>query len=395
MEAEAIRAFLEDLESDRVERTVSTSDTDKFAEAICAFSNDFPQSRLPGYLIIGADDRTGRITGLQITGQLLTNLGGIRSDGNIQPLPAMSVQKLTFPEGDLAVVEVHPSDLPPVRYKGRVWIRVGPRKAVATEFEERLLSERRISYARTFDARPCREAAVNDLSLRLFEFYRSEAVAEEIIAENHRTVEEQLASLRFLDAQTGVPTYAGLLLFGTNPRFFLPGAYIQYLQLPRHDITDLPIDQAEISGDLRSVLEELLLRMKVVNSSELHTTSEFREEIKSKYPEIALREILLNAVVHRSYESTTPIRVSVFPDRIEITSPGGLFGEVTLENFRTQSSYRNPVLAEALKTLGFVNRFGYGIRRAERSLSENGNRPLDVRIESTAVLVTIWALGAE
>ncbi len=101
--------------------------------------------------------------------------------------------------------------------------------------------------------------------------------------------------------------------------------------------------------------------------------------------------MLLNAVAHRSYESNTPIRFSVFSDRIEIASPGGLYGEVNIENFGKESSYRNPVIAEALKTLGFVNRFGYGIRRAERALKDSGNRPLGVTISQFAVLITIWA----
>ncbi len=87
-----LQTLMADLESDRVERTVSTSDTDKFAEAICAFSNDFPSHRKPGYLLIGVDNH-GRPSGLQVTDQLLQNLAGIRADGNIQPLPAMTVQK--------------------------------------------------------------------------------------------------------------------------------------------------------------------------------------------------------------------------------------------------------------------------------------------------------------
>ncbi len=393
MQVDMIKSLLADLESDRVERTTSISNTDKFAEAVCAFSNDFPQHRAPGYLVIGADDKTGQASGLKVTDQLLQNLAALRSDGNIQPLPAMIVQKISLGDGqDVAVVEVHPSDLPPVRYKGRVWIRVGPRRAIASEQEESLLSERRVSAARTFDARPCLEATVADLSIRLFEEYRAEAVASDIIAENHRTIEQQLASLRFLDAQRGVPTNAGILLFGTNPRFYLPGAYIQFIQLPGTEITDAPIDQAEISGDMRNVLNELLLRIKVINSRELVSRTELREEIRIKYPEVALREILLNAVVHRNYESTTPIRLSVFSDRIEIASPGGLYGEVNRENFGSQSSYRNPVLAEALKVLGFVNRFGYGIRRAQRALKDNGNLPLGIEIADSTVLVTIWSL---
>lgn len=396
MQDEQIRELLANLESDQVERTISTTNTDKFAEAICAFSNDFAQNRSPGYLIIGADDKTGEVVGDSITDQLLQNLAALRSDGNIQPLPALTVQKVSFGQGlAVAVVEVHPSDLPPVRYKGRVWIRVGPRRALASEYEERLLSERRASAARTFDARPCLESSVSDLSIRLFEAYRGQAVDEQVIAENHRTVEQQLSSLRFLDSKTGVPTYAGILLFGTNPRFFLPGAYVQYIQLPGVEITDMPVDQAEISGDLMSVLEELLLRLRVLNSRKLRPKTSLQESIRTRYPDVALREILLNAVAHRNYESTAPIRFSAFSDRIEVASPGGLYGEVSSDNFGYQTSYRNPVIAEALKVLGFVNRFGYGIRRAERALAENGNLPLEITIANSAVSVTIWALEAE
>jgi ATP-dependent DNA helicase RecG len=238
MDAQQISTLLADLESDRVERTISTTDTDKFAQAICAFANDFPNNKLPGYLIIGAHDKTGVPSGLNVTDELLQRLGGLRSDGNIQPLPAITVQKVVL-QGyvDVAVVEVQPSDLPPVRYKGRIWIRVGPRKATASEQEERLLSEKRLSAAKTFDARPCLESTIDDLSIRLFEAYRGDAVATEIIEENHRTVIQQLASLRFFDMHRAVPTNAGILLFGTNPRFFLPGAYVQYLKLPNEDLT--------------------------------------------------------------------------------------------------------------------------------------------------------------
>jgi ATP-dependent DNA helicase RecG len=396
MDAQSISLLLADLESDRVERTVSTTNTDKFGEAICAFSNDFPNHRRPGYLIVGADDKTGKPSGLTVTDQLLQNLAAVRSDGNIQPLPAMIVQKITLDDGmEVAVVEVHPADLPPVRYKGRVWIRVGPRRAIATEQEESLLSEKRLSAARTFDARPCMEATVADLSVRLFESYRAEAVADEIITENHRSLEQQLTSLRFVDAGRGVPTNAGILAFGLNPRYFLPGAYIQYLQFPGTEMTDLPIDHAEVAGDLRSMVEEMLLRLKVINRHQLRQKTALQEETLPLYPDVALREILLNAVAHRSYESNTPIRFTVFADRVEISSPGGLYGEVNKSNFGTESSYRNPVVAEVLKVLGFVNRFGYGLRRAERALAENGNRPLDAVISESGVLIRLWARGDE
>ncbi len=79
-----LQLLMADLESDRVERTTSTKDTDKFAIAICAFSNDYPNHRKPGYLLVGVRNE-GRPSGLKVTDQLLQNLAGIRSDGNIQP----------------------------------------------------------------------------------------------------------------------------------------------------------------------------------------------------------------------------------------------------------------------------------------------------------------------
>ena len=87
-----VRLLLSDIESDRIERTVSTTNTDKFGQAICAFANDLPNHNLPGYLIIGADDKTGKINSdVRITDQLLQNLGGIKTDGKLQPQVSMTV----------------------------------------------------------------------------------------------------------------------------------------------------------------------------------------------------------------------------------------------------------------------------------------------------------------
>ena len=71
-------ALLGDVESSRVERTVSTKDTDKFSQAVCAFANDLPGSRLPGFLLIGADDKFGKPSGLKVDDELLRNLAGLR-----------------------------------------------------------------------------------------------------------------------------------------------------------------------------------------------------------------------------------------------------------------------------------------------------------------------------
>jgi len=371
---EEVEKLIADLESDRIERTVSVNDTDKFCQAVCAFANDMPNHRKPGYLLVGVSD-DGKIAGINVDDRLLKNLAGLRSDGNIQPLPTIFVAKHSVAAAELAIVEVQPSHLPPVRYKGRVWIRVGPRRATASEQEERILSERRTARMLTPDATPLQEARISDLSLALFAAYREAAVDREVIESNHRSIEEQLASLRFFDLDRGCPTLAGVLMFGKNPRYFLPGAYVQYLRLPGASLTDAPEDEAEISGDLPSVLRELDTRIRVNIQTTVVPVSALREQTVSTYPKDAVRELLLNAILHRDYLSNTPVKFYWYSDRLEVHNPGGLFGEVTLDRLTRRTSYRNPVVAEVLKTLGYVNRYGRGIQRAQDALAANGNSP--------------------
>lgn len=384
--AEELKRLLIDTESDRVERTASFKKEDKISEAICAFANDLPNNKLPGYLIVGVHDN-GELAKITISDQVLKDLAGIRANGNIQPIPQMTVKKFSFEGGDVAVVEVFPSYFPPVRFQGRVCVRVGPRKAYASEQEERTLTERRV--ARSFDSSPAQEASLDDLSLALFTAYRPQVIAPEVIEENHRNIENQLAALRFYDTKKHCPTNAGLLLFGKNPRHYLPGAYIQFLRINGPLLTDEISNHAEISGDLLSVLRELDTRLHVNMTTVLEKQTLLTEKAHPDYPERALRELLMNAVMHRDYQSNAPIKFYWFNDRIEIHSPGGPYGLVTLETMETTSDYRNPVIAETMKALGYVNRYGYGIQHAQASLKANGNLPAEFTGNDNFVLALI------
>lgn len=86
------------------------------------------------------------------------------------PMPVMNVSRVPHPNGggDVIVIEVHPHVLPPVRYRGRIHIRLGPRKDVASEAEERVLIERRTANFRTFDATPCPESSLDRFDLQVF-----------------------------------------------------------------------------------------------------------------------------------------------------------------------------------------------------------------------------------
>lgn len=386
---EELEELLTDIESDRVERTTSTTNTKKFCEAICAFANDFPEHGKPGYLIVGVRD-DGSPSGLEVTDQLLQNLAAVRSDGNIQPLPPMTVEKREVRGGEIAVVEVYPSDLPPVRYNGTVRIRVGPRRAIASQSEEKILWERRTARQLTFDASPCRGCGIEELDDELFSItYLRRAVDADTLAANRRSVKEQMTSLRFYSLQHDCGTHAGALLFAKDVLGWLPGAYIQFVRFSGSKITDDVENERQFSGDLLSVLREIdtFIPGQIQRRPEADTLLHEKEILD--YPREALRELLMNSVMHRTYDSNTPIRFYWFSDHIEIQNPGGLYGEVTPENFPGQNSYRNPVVAEAMKTLGYVNRFGRGVLDAQEALLDNGNPEADFTFETTYFLATI------
>ena len=148
-------ALLDDIESDRAERKESfKGDVPKKArQAVCAFSNDLPGHDLPGVLFIGVKDN-GEPSGLEITDQLLLSLADMKTDGNILPLPVLSVEKRSLRGADVAVVTVMPSDMPPQKYDGRIWMRTGPRRSIANEQEERILVEKRRYKNIPFDIYP-------------------------------------------------------------------------------------------------------------------------------------------------------------------------------------------------------------------------------------------------
>ncbi len=370
-----IQSLLNDIESDRAERTISVNNTDKFGQAICAFANDLPNHGKPGYLIIGADDKTGKVIGLNITDELLKNLSAIRTDGNVQPQPSMIVQKVELADGDVAVVEVQPSQFPPIRYKGQIWVRIGPRKGVANEQDEKILIEKRNSQALTYDALPCLRATIDDIDTQLFfNGYLPKAFPADVLKDDKRDIKHQMQSLGFFDTRFDCPTNAGIIMFGNNVERFLPGAYIQYVKFRGKGKGGEVEREYKFSGNLMKVLYQLdtFVDTTITNRRPV-PVSVLREETIVDYPHWATRELLMNSICHRTYDSNGPIQFYQYDDRIEILNHGGLYGKANADNFPNVNDYRNTIIAEALRVLGFVNRFSRGVQRVENDLLENGN----------------------
>lgn len=395
MEESEIVGMITDLESDRVERKASLSDLDRVSEAICAFANDLPGHRGPGVVAIGVDDH-GRPTGLDVDDALLRRLADLRDNGKIYPFPSMTVLTVALGGAVVAVVVVEPSDSPPVKFRGRTWTRVGPRRAVATPEEEVRLAERRRQANLPFDARPVTGASLDDLNLERFaNELLPQLVAADVLADNERTTGQQLAGLRLADV-SGTPTAAGLLFLGREPLAWLPGAFVQFLRLDGDDLGAPILSEHRLTSPLPDVIRELeeTVRAHLDVAVDL-SGPDGREVSRPDIPFEAVQQVVRNAVMHRSYEATNaPVRVTWFSDRVEVSSPGGPYGQVDATNFGQPgvTDYRNPTVAAVLAQLGFVQRFGVGLALARARMADNGNPPPELEVTPTFVNVVLRLL---
>ncbi|AMN47481.1 ATP-dependent DNA helicase RecG [Steroidobacter denitrificans] len=372
-----LEVMMADLESDRAERKQSFQgdSPQKVREAVCAFANDLAGHNAPGVVLIGVHDKGTPMPGFAVTDELLRSLADIKTDGNIVPPPTLLAEKRVLSDAEIAVITVWPCDTPPVRYKGRVHVRWGPRRGLATAQDERILNERRRHRDRPFDVQPIHDAELIELDrLRFEQEYLPALVARDVLEANERSYEQKLAATKMvLNDSEPVPTVLGFLVIGKSPADWLPGAYTQFLRLAGNDLTAPVSDEEAIHGTVADQIRRLEEKLAAHNQRGVRFSDVDTEDRREAYPLEALRQLVRNAFMHRSYEVTnTPVRVYWFDDCIEIHNPGGPFGSVTPENFGQPgiTDYRNPNLAEALRALGYVQRFGAGIAIARKALGQ-------------------------
>jgi ATP-dependent DNA helicase RecG len=341
-----LEALLTDIESDLAERkeTWGGDAPEKGRQAVCAFANDLPRRQKPGVLFVGVKDN-GALAGLPITDELLRTLADMKTDGQILPPPTLVAEKRQH------------RDLP-------------------------------------FDLQSVTFAGFTDLNQRLFEQeYLPAICAPDVLAANQRTYEERLAACRLIVApDQPVPTVLGILVLANRPDDFIPGDYVQLLRIDGASLSDPIRDTKRPAGPLGQLLRELDLVLETHVRTRVDITAGPVESRTPDYPLAALQQIARNAVMHRTYESTSaPVRITWFNDRVEILSPGGPYGLVTPENLGQPGivDYRNRNVAEAMRVLGFVQRFGVGLAIARQQLAANGNPPLELVGTQTHVLAIL------
>ena len=250
------------------------------------------------------------------------------------------------------------------------------------------MAERRRANILPFETLPCIDSTLDDLKLDLFRnIYLPAVTDEDALAEDKRDIRQQSSALRLYNRTEDCPTYAAILLFGKNPEYYLSGAYVQYVRFDDNDNAADIVNEHKFTGCLLDTQPKLdtFIETAIIEKRPKPVTI-LREKTVYNYPKWAIRELLMNAVMHRDYQSIQ------HPDQVlSVCRPDRdrqcrrLYGNAKPENFPSVNDYRNPIIAEAMKSLGYVNRYNHGIVRVQKELRENGNLETRFSVDNITV----------
>ena len=193
------------------------------------------------------------------------------------------------------------------------------------------------------------------------------------------SIDSLLFEIGALD-HTGQPTVSGMLLFGKNPQIFLPQSSVVFVRFPGSEPRGEDGKAGygrrdEIGGPLARVVERTwnIVWEEMRVGARVHGLE--REEL-TEYPRFAVREAIVNAICHRDYRTKgRRIEIRMYSDRMELISPGGLAGYMTLDNLVEEHYSRNPRLVNGLYHWGYIEELGLGIDRMIEEMVMAGHPP--------------------
>jgi len=318
-----------------------------------------------GSVLVGISPRSGHIQGVSDANEASDQVfqaALLAEPALVLPIPRVvdvdqhQVMWITVPPGLPHVYSLEG------RYLGREGSQTNP--LTARQLRQLLLERGAVQ----FESQVPGNAQLQDLDwLKVREYLQALSIPEDESPEN-------LLIQRGCLSRDLRPTYAALLLFGHFPQQWLPNATILATRFPGVTYADRFIKK-DITGTLPEQLRQVEAFTRQNLSSVVRLVGLTRQET-TEYPLEAVREILVNAVAHRDYNlQGDNIHLNIFADRIEVQSPGGLPGPVTLDNLLDARFSRNAVLVQVLSDLGFVERLGYGLDRVVKVMQQQNLRP--------------------
>ncbi|OBX77046.1 ATP-dependent DNA helicase RecG [Moraxella atlantae] len=340
--------------------------SDALAQEMVAFSNSHG-----GYIIIGVND-DGSIAGLNAEdigriNQLVSNA----STEHMRPHIAPTTQNFNLPEGMVMLVQIPEGISKPYMDKNlHVYVKSGSdkRKVTAREELQRIFQQTALIHA---DELPVAFSSIKDVDMTTFsQFFENEY--NESLDEQSLTPSQLLENMNLMSvthsSNEPVLNYAGALLFAKKPQTKLPVFLIKAVAFYGTDITDEQyIDSRDITGKLSEMFAQAL-SFCMMNIRYLQNNQGFNSIGEPEIPKIVFEELIANALIHRDYFVSAPIRLLVFSDRVEIISPGHLPNNLTIENIKMgNSNIRNPILASFASKLLPYRGLGSGILRAYKA----------------------------
>lgn len=320
-----------------------------------------------GTLVIGIEDKSKNVIGISDPLSLEERLANIISD-SIAPRLVPNIEIQTWRNAYLVVIEVYPSNNRPHYMKAKglekaTYIRVGSTNRLADDLMIKELQ--RVTKSESYDELPMPELDSEMIDFR---------VASDLFSDYRKLKKSDLETLKIVTKCQGrmVPTIGGMLLFGLEREKYFPDAWIQvgrFKGLLKKDI----IDSQEIHVYPVVAVDEAINFIKKHFMRALEISGTRRQE-QWNIPLVAIREAVINAIVHADYaQRGAPIRISIFDDRIEIENPGLIPFNLTMEDlFQGISKLRNPVMGRVFHELKLIERWGSGIRRMIETCKEDG-----------------------
>jgi ATP-dependent DNA helicase RecG len=315
-----------------------------------------------GVLVIGVND-DGSFAGLDSgdmarLNQLISNAASQSVRPPINPI----TENIAMPGGMVMVVTVEQGiSKPYMDNQGFIWVKSGSdkRKVTAREELQRMYQEAALVHA---DEIPVQNTSVADLDMEFFEPFFEQFVGESL-AEQEISLAQLMENMNLMKA--GRLNLSGTLLFAKRPELRLPVFIVKAVAFPGQDIADTAyIDSQDIKGKLSDVFQKTLSFV-LGNIRHLQNEQGINSLGEPEIPRIVLEELIANALIHRDYFISAPVKVLVFSDRVEIASPGHLPNNLTIENIKLgNSNVRNPILASFAPRVLPYRGLGSGILRA-------------------------------
>lgn len=356
MEAVEILKLLSQGEDSRTQFKKNIHNPDSLAQELIAFSNT-----LGGRLLIGVDDDAS-IAGLSADDVCrINNLLSNVASQNVKPAINPLTEIVTIGEARILIIDVAKGiNKPYLDKNGAIWVKSGAdiRKATSREEMQRLFQSAGMLHADTTPS----GLSMADLDMQYFEQFFEKRYGEKL-ADRPLSLEQTISNMNL--GKDGELNLSGALLFSKNPSMRLPAFIVRAGAFPGKTISsDSYIDSRNIEGKIADIFQHAMSFL-LANIKHVQGDQGVNSVGKPEVPRIVLEELLTNAIIHRDYFISAPIRIFVFIDRIEIISPGHLPNNLSVENIKSgNSNCRNPVLASFAYQLMPYRGFGSGILRA-------------------------------